>query len=273
MIELTEALVLSRQINQSCLNKKIINVIVNQNPHKWAWFNGDPNDYPKLLLTQSFKHSKTYGGMIEIDCEQCHLVLAEGVQLSLLSSVPSDLKHQLLLEFEDHQYFVVSVRMYGGLWCYQDVFENPYYFGAKKKPSVFSTNFSFDYFKQLINESSNTLSLKAFLATEQRIPGFGNGLCQDVLWKAKLHPKMKLKDLNLIDIERLFSTLIDLLNEIVELGGRDTEKDLFGNKGRYITKMSQLGIDEGCPECGSKIIKESYMGGSIYTCPKCQTKI
>ena len=67
--------------------------------------------------------------------------------------------------------------------------------------------------------------------------------------------------------------LFDLLNKIVELGGRDTEKDLFGNKGRYITKMSQLGIDEGCPECGSKIIKESYMGGSIYTCPKCQTKI
>ena len=32
------------------------------------------------------------------------------------------------------------------------------------------------------------------------------------------------------------------------------EKDLFGNKGGYITKMSQLGIDEGCPECGSKFI-------------------
>ena len=66
--------------------------------------------------------------------------------------------------------------------------------------------------------------------------------------------------------------MIDLTNEIVSLGGRDTEKDLFGNKGGYITKMSQSGINEGCPECGTSIIKENYLGGSIYTCPKCQIK-
>ena len=88
MIELTEALVLSRQINQSCLNKKIINVIVNQNPHKWAWFNGDPNDYPKLLLTQSFKHSKTYGGMIEIDCEHTTSSVSRPRRSTAASSCP-----------------------------------------------------------------------------------------------------------------------------------------------------------------------------------------
>lgn len=272
MIELTEALVLSRQINQSCLNKKIINVIVNQNPHKLAWFNGEPKDYSKMLMGNSFKLAKSYGGMLEIDCQKCHLVFTDGVQLLYCDSIETELRHQLLIEFSDHTYFIATVRMYGGIWCYTDVFDNPYYFIAKKKPSVFSTGFTLDYFTQLMNDSNESLSLKAFLATEQRIPGFGNGLCQDVLWKSKLHPKTKIRYLSKTDINRLYNSMVELVHDIVNLGGRDTEKDLYGNKGGYITKMSLLGIDEGCPECGSVIIKESYLGGSIYTCPKCQIK-
>ncbi len=270
MIELTEALVLSRQINQSCLNKKIIKVEVNNNPHKWAWFNGNPNLYPSYLLNQSFKHAKSYGGMLEIECETCLLVFAEGIQLSYCNSVDNDMKHQLLLEFIDHTFLFASVHMYGGIWCYIDVFDNPYYFKAKKKPSIFSSDFSFDYFTNLLRESNDNLSLKAFLATEQGIPGFGNGLCQDVLWKSKLHPKTKIKSLSKEDISRLYSMIIDLLTEIVTLGGRNTEKDLFGKSGSYKTVMSSIGILEVCPECGLSKLKETYLGASIYTCPKCQ---
>ena len=272
MIELTEALVLSRQINQSCLNKKIINISVNQNPHKMAWLNKDLNEYSNYLIGSSFKLAKSYGGMLEIDCDKCHLVFTDGLQLTYCNNIDLDIKHQLLIEFSDHTYFIASVRMYGGIWCYTDVFDNPYYFIAKKKPSLFSSGFSLDYFNQLISDSNESLSLKAFLATEQRIPGFGNGLCQDVLWKSKLHPKTKIRYLRKTDITKLYETMIDLTNEIVSLGGRDTEKDLFGNKGGYITKMSQSGINEGCPECGTSIIKENYLGGNIYTCPKCQIK-
>ena len=57
---------------------------------------------------------------------------------------------------------------------------------------------------------------------------------------------------------------------MVSLGGRDTEKDLFGRPGKYITKMSNLNYSKGCPECKSLIIKEAYMGGSTYYCPICQ---
>jgi formamidopyrimidine-DNA glycosylase len=36
------------------------------------------------------------------------------------------------------------------------------------------------------------LSAKAFLATEQRIPGLGNGVLQDILFTAGIHPKRKM---------------------------------------------------------------------------------
>ena len=57
---------------------------------------------------------------------------------------------------------------------------------------------------------------------------------------------------------------------MVNYGGRDTEKDLFGNTGGYKTILSNKTVNKPCPKCSSKIIKKAYMGGSVYFCPKCQ---
>ena len=53
-------------------------------------------------------------------------------------------------------------------------------------------------------------------------------------------------------------------------GGRDTEKDLFGNAGGYKTILSKNTVNEPCPKCNTEIRKEAYLGGSIYYCPCCQ---
>jgi formamidopyrimidine-DNA glycosylase len=57
---------------------------------------------------------------------------------------------------------------------------------------------------------------------------------------------------------------------MTQKGGRNTEKSLYGGYGGYETKLSKNTLDKPCPICGSKIIKESYMGGSIYFCEGCQ---
>ncbi len=85
---------------------------------------------------------------------------------------------------------------------------------------------------------SEKLSLKAFLATEQRIPGLGNGVLQDILYNARLHPKKKLGALSDGEFAALFSSVKNTLAEMTRNGGRDTEKDLFGSTGGYVTKLS-----------------------------------
>jgi formamidopyrimidine-DNA glycosylase len=51
--------------------------------------------------------------------------------------------------------------------------------------------------KRLLSpDAVQKLSLKAALATEQRIPGLGNGSLQDILWQAHLHPKRKTNTLS-----------------------------------------------------------------------------
>ena len=118
--------------------------------------------------------------------------------------------------------------------------------------------------------SPKNASLKGLLATEQRIPGLGNGILQDILFNAKMHPKKKVNLLSEEDKEALFDSIKTTISAMVSKGGRDTELDLFGNPGGYRTILCKNTVNKPCPVCGTIIKKESYMGGSIYYCEKCQ---
>ncbi len=130
--------------------------------------------------------------------------------------------------------------------------------------------FDRSYFGALFCEKTDKLSLKAFLATEQRIPGLGNGVLQDILFNAKMHPKKKVSTLSKKDKEGLLDSLKLTLSRMVTHGGRDTEADLYGRQGGYKTILSRNTVGKPCPICGTIIQKEAYMGGSIYFCSTCQ---
>ena len=108
------------------------------------------------------------------------------------------------------------------------------------------------------------------MATGQRIPGLGNGVLQDILFNAKMHPKRKAGTLSSADQQVLFDSAKDTLSEMTAKGGRDTENDLFGKPGAYKTKLSKNRAGQLCPVCRTLIEKEAYMGGSIYYCVGCQ---
>lgn len=163
--------------------------------------------------------------------------------------------------------------MYGGIqfWKKSEQFENAYYAIAYRKPSPLTDQFDETYFQDLLASAEvQKLPLKAALATEQRIPGLGNGCLQDILWKAKLHPKRRVSTLSSIELQPLFTVLKNTLTKMTRSGGRSTEKDLFGTPGGYQVIMCSDNYGKPCPVCDSLIIKESYMGGSIYTCSQCQ---
>jgi formamidopyrimidine-DNA glycosylase len=149
--------------------------------------------------------------------------------------------------------------------------DNRYYKVAKEKISPFSAKFDRAYFDRIISGPEvQKLSLKALLATEQRIPGLGNGVLQDILFAAGMHPKKKVLALAGKDRKVLFDALKATLSAMAAKGGRDTEMDLFGHPGGYKTVLSKNTVNRPCPKCGTLIKKESYLGGSIYYCSKCQ---
>lgn len=275
MIELPEANTLAKQIEETLMKKTIKSVLAASSPHKFAWFLGDPAEYPRRLQGNSILTAEAAGGMVEIKLNHAHLLFCDGVNLRYHQPgdpIPS--KHQLLLSFTDGSALSASVQMYGGLYCWVDgdPFDNAYYLAAKEKPSPLNDE-AFDeaYFLQILtNEKTMNLNLKAALTTQQRIPGLGNGVLQDILWQAKLSPHCKVNTLSAEETYTLFLSLKQTLAEMTRLGGRDTEKDLFGRPGGYKVIMSSKKQGSPCPDCGAPIVKEAYLGGSVYYCRECQ---
>ncbi len=272
MLEIPEAFVASAQINEVMRNKGVRQVITGHTPHKFVWFAGDGSNYATLLTGKTVNGAVGRGGMVEINLGDVMVVVGDGINLRFhRNGEPLPEKHQLLLEFEDGSAMSAAAAMYGGIFCTPaGANENPYYLIAVKKPSPLSDAFSLAYFLGLFAPECGKLPLKGFLATEQRIPGLGNGVLQDILYNARMHPKKKVSSLGDAEKNSLFEIVRSTLQEMTRLGGRDTERDLFGNPGGYSTKMSKNTSGKECPRCGQSIRKEAFLGGSIYFCPGCQ---
>ena len=273
MIELPEAAVLSSQIEGTLMGRQIREVTVLQSPHKFAWFHGQPQEYPERLRGKRVTGAEPHGGMVQIRLGETSLVFQDGPNLRYAAD-PASLpkKHQLLLEFTDSSLFCVSIRMYGGIACFEgESWDNDYYRPAREKPSPLGEGFTRGYFQKLCEiRDFGKLSAKAFLATEQRVPGLGNGVLQDILFYAGVHPKRKMGTISPEELDGLFSSIKTTLQAMVEDGGRDTEKDLFGDPGGYKTILSRKSVGTPCPRCEDTITKATYGGGSVYVCATCQ---
>lgn len=273
MLEIPESNTLSKQLNETIQGKTIRCVKANQSPHKFTWYAGNPDDYPSLLEGKVIGKSYARGGVVEITIEDCKLTLSDGTNIRYIKDYhDATKKNQLYMEFEDDSALTVSVQMYGGISAFIDgTNDNEYYLGACRKVNPLSDDFTYEYFRSLYNDKLAKVSVKAFLATEQRIPGLGNGVLQDILYQAGMHPKKKMNTFTEEDFHKLYDQVRRVLKEMSEQGGRDTEKDLFGNFGQYMTYLSKKTYELPCPKCGYPIHKEAYMGGNVYYCEHCQS--
>ena len=274
MLEIPESMTIARQLTEQISGKVIKYVDANKSPHKFAWYSGKPEDYDFLLSGKKIGSSFARGGMIETEVQDYRILMCDGASPRFYKDyLKAPKKHQLYIEFTDNSALAVSIQMYGGLYAYKiGENDNPYYLGSCEKPSPCSDEFTYEYFQSLNTNLMKGKSVKAFLATEQRIPGLGNGVLQDILYQAGLHPKRKMDTISEDDLKKLYLTIKKVLKEMTEQGGRDTEKDLYGNPGGYMTYMSKNTYGKPCPKCGYEIHKDNYMGGTIYFCDHCQTE-
>lgn len=273
MLEYPEVTSITKQLNETIKEKSILSVLPPVKPHKFCWFNGDPSLYNSMLAGTSVKDASAFGIFVEINfSNNKHLCINDGVHLRFFSDnsspdIPKN--YQLMINFSDKSCLVFTVAMYGGIYLHDGNYENEYYIKSKKSFLPDSKEFKDSFYEQINNLKQN-MSIKAFLATDQHFPGIGNGVIQDILFNAKINPKTPISALNDKAKDNLFSCTVETLLKMASLGGRDTESNLFGENGSYKTLMSKETYASPCPVCGSTIVKEAYLGGSVYYCPKCQ---
>ncbi|MBE0651511.1 MAG: endonuclease VIII [Bacteroidales bacterium] len=273
MLEIPESKTIGFQAANTLTGKKITDVFTATSKHKFTAFKGDPAGYPEFLTGRQIQTTRGHGMFVDLLFDKhISLTIGEGTNMRYYSSFekPPD-KYQLLLVFNDDSVVAFNVAMYGGIWAYEGEFDNKYHHLSLKCISPLDDAFNESCFDELFRNTSKNISLKALLATEQRIPGLGNGVLQDILFNAELHPKRKKSTLTDFEEEELFHSLKTTLKKMTRLGGRDTEKDLYGNNGGYRTILSKNTVKRPCPNCGHEIVKEAYLGGAIYFCPNCQS--
>ena len=276
MIELPEAQVLARQAGQALTGRVIRQVRPPSSPHRFAWFTGDSAEYPARMEGRTVVGARGWGGIVEIALEGgLFLWLCDGANPRLHGpGAPRPAKYQLLAELDDGSAVTATVAMYGGILLGEAEQRKEMYLRTSfTDPSPLTDAFTRSYFDSLFvrtDENAGALTAKAFLATHQRIPGLGNGVLQDLLWRARIHPKRKIATLSDMERSALYDSVRGTPRTMADLGGRDTENDLFGKPGGYGTVMSKANAAMVCPSCGGGIRRESYMGGNITFCPACQ---
>ncbi|ULQ60523.1 hypothetical protein K7I13_04280 [Brucepastera parasyntrophica] len=206
MLEIPETRTIAEQCNSVIRGKKIRFAQANASPHGFAFYHDDPASYPALLEGSTIGETYAYSGMVEVEAGKTRLLIGDGINMRYLAPEKEPpKKHQLYILFEDSSSIVCTIQMYGGIWVYSEgENDNPYYLIAKQKPNPLTDEFTESYFMDLFDGVKPSMSAKGFLATEQRIPGLGNGVLQDILFNARVNPKTKIQFLDTGE-KRVFS--------------------------------------------------------------------
>lgn len=275
MIEFPEAVAIARQMSDELKGRRIRAGIRGNSPHKFAFYTGSPEEYESILGGKTMGEAIDHGSLIVASVEPDYaLVLGGGGERILLhqdeSTVPK--KHHLMLEFEDGAFLTVSVQGWGSalLLRRSDLEAHPYI--GRRRVSPTGNGFTLEYFLGLFDEleDGDPRSAKYFAISKPGIWGLGNGYLQDILLKAKIHPKRRAIDLSGDERRAFYEATRDVLRRAVELGGRDTERDLYNHPGGYRRTLHSKMVGQPCPECGAAIERISFLGGASYFCPVCQ---
>jgi len=101
-------------------------------------------------------------------------------------------------------------------------------------------------------------------AIAKRTARLSNSAFQDILYRARLHPKRKASELNNVERRALCDAIRLVLRERIRLKGKDQFLDLYGNQGGYTPAMGPNMKQQNCPICETPIEELSVGGGHIF---------
>jgi formamidopyrimidine-DNA glycosylase len=275
VIELPEALVIARQMSDVLKGRRIASGVRGNTPHKFAFYSRSPEEYAAILAGKTLGEATGHGSAILAAVEPDYVLgLGVGGERILFHQDESTLpkKYQLLLHFEDDTYLTVTVQGWGAAWLLHrsEIADHPHL--GKEGVSPLSQAFTWEYFRGLFGAlaAGDPRSAKYFIISEPGIWGVGNGCLQDMLFRARVHPRRRAVDIVGRERRALYRAIRETLRQMVDLSGRDSEYDLYNRPGGYRRVLNSKSVGRPCPECGTPIEKSQYLGGAVYFCPGCQ---
>jgi formamidopyrimidine-DNA glycosylase len=275
MFELPEFVILARQMNEALTGRMVQKGQLGNSPHKFVWYNRSREEFGALTAAKTVGPAWAKGKWLFVPLEPGYLLLFGECGGKMLLHPPGaklPKKYHLYLAFDDDSFLTMTTQMWGAMELYERGEEQNRQYVRGMKPTPAEPEFTFDYFDALIHElvAGKKRSAKALLTQDQIIPGLGNAIAQDILFRARLSPKHPIADLSVDQRRAMYDAINGTVADIIDQGGRYDEFDLHGNRGGYVRLMDKNAVGRPCPGCGGEVKKIQYLGGACYFCPDCQ---
>ncbi|MEH2434177.1 MAG: DNA-formamidopyrimidine glycosylase [Nostoc sp.] len=136
----------------------------------------------------------------------------------------------------------------------------------------FSPEFTVEYLASKLQNRRRPI--KTALLDQSVVAGLGNIYADEALFKSGILPETLCLDLQLKQIERLRTGIIQVLETSIEAGGTTfsnflSVKGVNGNYGGVAWVYNRAG--EPCRVCDTPIMRIRLAGRSSHFCPQCQT--
>ncbi len=273
MFELPEFVTLARQINDTLKGKEIKRGVLGNTPHKFVWYNRKHNEFERLIKGKKIGETWAKAKWLFMPLLPEYILLIGEFGGKVLyhpvgSRVPK--KYHLYITFIDGSFLTATTQMWGAIELYERGKEKNRKYIKGMKLTPIDAEFTYEYFCNLIDSLTEKKSVKGLLTQDQLVPGLGNAIAQDIMFKARLHPQQAVDELTKPNRKRLYNATKKIVHETIRKGGRYDEYDLYNKPGKYIRVMDRNRVGQPCPVCGSTIEKIQYLGGTCYFCPSCQ---
>lgn len=278
-VELPEAMILAKQMNKELAGKTIesCHLADYKSMQRLNMINKDISDF-KLLVGAKIDAVISRGSTILVKLNNdMNLTIepGQGGEFKYHSSeatLPE--KMHLKINFQGSTHLTIRFRGLGMIHAVasKDLRKDYLYwrdFSQGISP-VDEQEFTSKRFSEFLR-GQNRMLRSVLVGKDAILVGIGNGAFQEIAYRARLHPKRKAPTLNSEEQIALHTAVKEIINNRLQLGGKEGFFDLYGNEGRYKPLMGSHMKDSPCPQCGAIIKKMSVGGGHTYFCSKCQT--
>lgn len=277
-IELPEATILTRQLNDVLCGKRIQTYHLQnyKRLQRIGMLNQDLSAFDHLINgtvititsrgntirvifdnTQNLLIGPEYGGQIRYHSDEI--------------AIPEH--YHLKLVFDDATALTVRLTSMGIIFVVNDEDLDQLYLMQrdfnKQKLDPLDSSFTFERFAHRL--TAKNWMLKSVLVGKNAIlVGLSNSTFQDVIYRANMHPKRKASQLTLAEQHALYTSIQHVLRARIQQNGKTQFSDLYGTAGTYIPAMGSHLRQQTCPACGTGIERLAIGGGSVHFCPQCQ---
>lgn len=223
--------------------------------------NTTPQGLGRALRGHRFGEARRRGKWLIAEAEGPILLLHFGMTGLLAWSGDGETPHRhdrIVLHLPDGNLAYRNMRKFGGVWLASDPEQAEREMGSLGPDA---RELGQDEFVELLTRRRR--GVKALLMDQKAIAGVGNLLSDEVLWRARIHPRRSTASLSRQKKLALYDALLTTIRAANRRGRIPTEAG-------WLTGVRDAPGD--CPRCGRRLRRGTAAGRTACWCPKCQRR-